>query len=79
MRGLELTITVTYKDYQDIERNKRFLWQPDRQPLPIDRLPTSETLARLSVVFYCAAIQSLRCFHLLRLVPQAGGIELQLA
>lgn len=73
-----LTIDVDYEEYQKIDRDKRFFWQPDRLPFPVKHLPTSEKMERLSVVFYCGVINSLRVFHIRRLVPQEEGVELQL-
>ncbi|MDD9150441.1 MULTISPECIES: hypothetical protein [unclassified Sporolactobacillus] len=73
-----LTINVDYEEYQQIDRDKRFLWQPDRLPVLVKHLPTSEKMGRLSVVFYCGVINSLRVFHIQRLVPHEKGVELQL-
>ncbi|MCO7126152.1 hypothetical protein NIE88_10235 [Sporolactobacillus shoreicorticis] len=79
MRRSFLTIDVNFTEYQKIDREKRFLWHSDQRTFPVHQLPTSEKMERLPVVFYCGAINSLRVFHLLRLVPRDEGIELQLA
>ncbi|MFT8929943.1 MAG: hypothetical protein ABF969_11475 [Sporolactobacillus sp.] len=78
MRGSVLTIEVNFTDYQKIDREKRFLWHSDQRTFPVYRLPVSEKMERLPVVFYCGAINSLRVFHLLRLIPRKEGMELQL-
>lgn len=78
MRRSVLTIDVNFTEYQKDDQEKRFLWHSDQRTFPVHRLPASEKMERLPVVFYCGAVNSLRVFHLLRLVPRDEGIELQL-